>query len=324
MMATKTPQASCDSCPSGSFGAVVITNVELDVAAVATQSGGSADEARFHKALHDAAGVSKLAFSVPQSVYGEAMMCGILFDCSTFADWIELCGLSYFRLLLNYIVQALALVSVYQLHLWQMDAFNSGNCYDIATPLFIVFGWLFAIAVMTELIETVDMFELVLRRIPTTDSLSQHLKFKTDEEDGALKYSAGGMSPCRKAVVSLCILLPKLSLAVSLLLFGGFFLASSSGNIDLILNSLAVVFVIEVDEMIHGFLTPGTIRRIVEAMPAFETNELAPLWRFLQRTSTVWKFIASIVMVIILYAYSPECANDPCAGHTCLGIMVNA
>eukprot|EP00747_Dinoflagellata_sp_TGD_P219713 gnl/TRDRNA2_/TRDRNA2_91784_c0_seq2.p1 gnl/TRDRNA2_/TRDRNA2_91784_c0~~gnl/TRDRNA2_/TRDRNA2_91784_c0_seq2.p1 ORF type:complete len:347 (-),score=32.70 gnl/TRDRNA2_/TRDRNA2_91784_c0_seq2:425-1465(-) len=270
------------------------------------------------KPLADAAGVPRVSVSVPESVYGVATMCGVLYEISDFSQWCHLCGETYLRLLLNHILQLLLLAAVYQLYLWQLDVLEAGeDCFALSTPLFIANQSLLVVTMLTDMQETWTMCEMVLWMMPTVNGTSQCLRYAADP-DGNLTLAAGGMSQSRKAWVTAVVLGPKFVIALLLLGVGGMFLASSGSNTDLIMNNLAIVFVFDVDEMIFNFLTPRYTRAVIAEIPPFAKDDLSEAGEYFYRFAIWWKFMGAILAIVILWMMRPaNCLNDPCDSSTC-------
>merc|ERR1719343_1347807 len=119
----------------------------------------------------------------------------------------------------------------------------------------------------------------------------------------------------RKIGITVIVWLPKLIIAVALLYIGCCFLCSSPGNTDLLLNSLAVTFITEVDEMIFSFLAPKKVKKLIEAIPAFEAEEERPARVQLRRIWMFLKLAMSFAIVAVFMVTSPKCSMDPCGTH---------
>merc|ERR1711920_608652 len=95
---------------------------------------------------------------------------------------------------------------------------------------------------------------------------------------------------------------------------GSLFLYTSESNTDLLMNCLAVNFILDSDEMIFAFLTPPQTQRTIESIPPFESDkdELSPLATILQRCSMLFKLFGSGLIVALLWVMHPECDLNPC------------
>lgn len=70
-----------------------------------------------------------------------------------------------------------------------------------------------------------------------------------------------------KAYVYICVLLPKYAIAFALLIIGAGYIVNTDSNENLILNALALGFIIELDEMIYEGLIGTRLRQFVEKTP---------------------------------------------------------
>eukprot|EP00931_Biecheleriopsis_adriatica_P117303 TRINITY_DN92836_c0_g1_i1.p1 TRINITY_DN92836_c0_g1~~TRINITY_DN92836_c0_g1_i1.p1 ORF type:complete len:322 (+),score=44.91 TRINITY_DN92836_c0_g1_i1:46-966(+) len=264
---------------------------------------------------HDAVLVPRFSLQLPSTVYGSAILAATFTDrnASMLAWWAN-CGTALFFLLLNDCVQSLMLVQLYQLVQWNRDVVDSGTeCTELYTTFFWTYLGVFFCATLTEMQETWDLFLLIAVGIPTVSEWSDSLKFDR-EEDGSLTYASGGMTYLRKAVLVILVIVPKYCFGVSLTIIGGWFLQNSATNADLALNSLAVVFILEVDEMIFAYLLPASMRRLVEAMPSFDKDHPGYWYRVFEAFVPVLKILLALVLVAFYWFTGNVCENDPCQG----------
>lgn len=276
--------------------------------------------------LEDAAELPARSFEVPKSVYGGAAFAWNLRKFHTFEDWVIHCGQAWVRLALSHVVQIMLICGVWQLAVWQQDALDGeqnnadGNCdgececWKIPWWLFFICEWIFVVCMMKELVMCFHMTELILFVVPTTED-SKVFRYVKDEEF-ALVRKDGGMSVCRKWVIFSVVLVPRFIIAFALTYIGGWFLQTALSNEDLFMNSLAAVFVIEIDEMLFDFLTPAGTRRLLEEMPPFEQTreETSLAWKALHDFSFVLKLIASagLVAFFSIRRADRDCPHNPC------------
>jgi hypothetical protein len=271
--------------------------------------------------LQHAIELPQRSFKIPESVYGGAAMCGILFDVNNFGEWMQYCGEAWFRLLFSHLVQSACMYGLWTLTVWQQDEIEKGTeCWKIHLLVFIVCEAIFIMSILTEVFATFDMWELIIFHVPDTEnqSESEPLMYTKDEDSGELILKSGGMSRQRKYVIVLIVLVPRLILAVVLLVIGGVFLQSANSNTDLFMNSLAANFVIEIDEMIFQFLTPDFNRRLIAEIPPFEKawedSHSNRLCLCLVRFWSLIKFSICAILVYIFWATAQGCPRDCCEG----------
>jgi hypothetical protein len=87
-----------------------------------------------------------------------------------------------------------------------------------------------------------------------------------DSEGTEVTKPAAGISLHYRIGIYVFVLLPKLLFACILLVYGSAFVASGETNADLILciNAVAVVFILEVDDLVYQVLTPPMYKTWVE------------------------------------------------------------
>jgi len=100
----------------------------------------------------------------------------------------------------------------------------------------------------------------------------QRLRTGPDQEDKDLVEVKNGLPCWLKIFNTQLVLIPKLSVAAFLLCYGSGFLLAARTNEDVILNSLALVFVIELDEYMYGYGLPLNIKNYCEAVPPVIPN----------------------------------------------------
>jgi len=270
--------------------------------------------------LIDALGLVEFEFAIPANVYGSASMIGILFENNTWLEWFERSGQCYIRLYLNVIIQLFLIADVYQLVVWNWDIIDGNNaaapedqgeCYNLSGKFLFFNLLIFFTAVLTEIFETCCLAEVIIRRVPAVEGTSRCLVYSNSEAGPVLVD--GGMNVLRKACVCIFVLLPKLALGVAMIIIGGLFLTSSASNTDLLLNSLAAVFIIEIDEMIYTLFGPGHIKRLIEAIPPFEI-EHSPIYSLIRRAKFLIVLLLTLLLVLIFQSTARECATDPCTG----------
>lgn len=262
----------------------------------------------------DAVGFPRFVFQLPVSSYGATMVIPLLVEQSTWGDWMRYSGMTYLRLAINYFMQGNLVLVLHKLHVWNATAIKDANeagdgCFKLIGVLYVVCIWLHCSAVLMDMKETLKMAEVLCNMIPTVEGRSQLLRFAKGDDGPILR--GGGMSMLRKAGLVLGVILPKLTIAVCTLLFGGMYLGVSEGNPDLILNSLAIVFIMDIDEMVSAFLAPGRISRLVENLPPFESDEMSLGWNFGQSYSTALNLAISAAVIGILKGVQED------AGEVC-------
>lgn len=269
---------------------------------------------QFHDAM-DAVDDSILSLTLQESIYGSAVLAATYTQSKTMLSWWKHCGVAYVFLVVNAFVQGAILVQLYQLVLLNQDTIEKDtDCTAFWPSFFFVYHTLFFTAALTELQDTWDLLSFVQRGIPTvaeccTDSALRYTK----AEDGSLEYASGGITQMRKCCIVCLVVVPKMFFAGGLTIIGGWFLQTSATNSDLLLNSLAAVFITDVDEIIYTYFLPATMRHLVESFPPFETEHPGKAYRIWQGFIPVLKLITVVSLTLLFWFTRMKCSVDPCS-----------
>merc|ERR1719456_1045051 len=98
-----------------------------------------------------------------------------------------------------------------------------------------------------------------------------------DNDSSGLKFKVAGMPQRWKVVNYLAIVIPKLMLWVFTVNAGIRFLMETAGVVDLILNSVAMGFILEIDELIADRLSNDATKHVmatVEDFPLYDVDEI--------------------------------------------------
>merc|ERR1719265_557372 len=113
------------------------------------------------------------------------------------------------------------------------------------------------------------------------------------------------MSFHRKVAVSTMVLMPKLLIGICFIYIGIFFLGTSRSNTDLLLNSLACSFVLDIDELIFKNFTPQPLQDLIQDIPPFEHMPgSASIWHTM---SGEIKLGATIGLTVLCFCLVPRC-----------------
>mmetsp|Transcript_50183 Transcript_50183/g.93989 ORF Transcript_50183/g.93989 Transcript_50183/m.93989 type:complete len:344 (-) Transcript_50183:63-1094(-) len=312
------------------------TGAWSDSAGEKPAAGAGGPAAKRGMLITEAANVPEQVLTVPQNVYGVAALCGLLYENENWWQWVERCGCTYLHLAVNYAMQIAFLVCIWQIHLWQHQrldwavrkhrgedigeyAEGAGECWKIAFTLYSICQIVFVAYVCTEIQQTFDKALMIHQNIPTTP-VSEVLRWERGD-DGPVLVS-GGMSQTRKMVIFVFIVIPKLGIAVALIVIGGQMLASTGSNTDLVFNTLAVNFVQDADELIFNFLAPSSMKHAIEALPPFKVKRVKDGWqRRVFQLAPFWKMIVVVLIAWIHYKTALVCPTDPCENYPCIEIL---
>jgi hypothetical protein len=117
------------------------------------------------------------------------------------------------------------------------------------------------------------------------------------------------------------IALPRALLAISVGYVGTLFLATASAMSELVLNAIALAFIIELDEMLYALFAP---RRLHTLMNNFEPLPMPPLRRCIPGVNSFLKmlFVATSIFLVKLLLLDPmfwrltQAQNILCSGDT--------
>jgi len=229
------------------------------------------------------------------SADGEKYQCGSKF---CFISWWTALW-HYFLLVVNVVIQL-----VFISFAWQMvlEEPRDTACHQQQLLLFVCFI-LFTIGINKDIRETILM-SLWVKEFPTSEEVEE-LEY-VEKEDGE-KELISGIPMWYKLFVVFFVLLPKAGLALLLWLVGGVYLVRSDSVETLILNSVALFFVMEIDEMIWKNLIPTEHQLItIEEFPAMKSplkrvKYLLVLYTFLNGITT---FLLNFACASGLYVIS--------------------
>jgi len=267
------------------------------------------------KILGEAAAVPKMSFEVPQTSYGSVLVIPVLQNFESIGDWMGHVMEAYLKLVLTVVLQISMTTWIYGLYLKEVENLVSGapDCEELNKFLELGCLFLHILAVLTDMCETFDMFIIIKSKIPTCDR-TEALEY--EDQDGSLVLVHGGMSVVRKVGLMLGVILPKLVVSVLLLIFGGCYLAASASDADLLLNSLAVVFIMELDDMIFAFFTPSRNKHLMAAVPPFDSNEEETgFWKLNSHFGPTFKVLVVIFLVTSLYFGTQRCGDEGFIEH---------
>jgi len=217
--------------------------------------------------LHAAAKVPRCQYAIPPCLYGEVIFMPITIRADNIHEWIRWHGMSYFWTAINFTTQILFIIGVHDASKILYVGSSHPDCTQLSPFLLAVGLFACTVAVLTDVQETWDLMKLLRKHIPTVPETSV-LRFAEDE-GGDLKLQSGGFSMVRKVCICVFILFPKLLLAAFLLVYAYCLLAVSESDFDIILNATALMFIIELDEMLYAYFSLPEVRVLLETIPPF-------------------------------------------------------
>ena len=147
-----------------------------------------------------------------------------------------------------------------------MDAYRPDGCPSTDTAVRLTGVVTLTGYCLVELYETIIMGRW-LWSFPTTE-VTEPLQFLADPESLAPIGYASGVSKYFKFTLLFLVLLPKFLIGAALWWFGAMYIARSPDNDELILNTVAILFVLEIDDMLAKVAIPNGMSRLLDALPA--------------------------------------------------------
>lgn len=296
---------------SGASGSLV-TGTAASGTATSSGAGRFAEEEHDKKEglpLAQAVSLAPVSLSMPLTAYGAVIMLPLILDhTNTRIRNLQICE-AWARILVNYVLQGSLLYHVYLMWNWNdqqlhTDCVPGGDTWWIFPTLWFTCMWIFVLSVVKDMGETLVIGNIVLYHIKTVEAPEL---FRYCQKEGELELVSGGMSPMQKGVMMVCVVIPKMIIAVGCLIFGGGYLAVTSSNADMLLNSLAVLFILDLDELVFEIMTPRQVRRLLEEVPPFESDVRSVQARFERYGGALFNTVFSAVVVIIFYACVDHC-----------------
>ena len=202
-------------------------------------------------------------FQLPGSIYASAML---VFLGAKKEEYEGMNCLFTLSIVVPQVV-LLALNVVIQISFVQYleRAYAGLDVCDIETDLVLRYLALaaFVAGMIFEVFECIEMF-IWTYQVKTEES-HQPLQLLI-KEDGS-KELASGLTICQKLLFALLAVSTKLGISIYLFLVGAEFVVMSATHSDLILNCLAMLFVVEIDDMIYQGFTPSFLKEVIEDLP---------------------------------------------------------
>jgi len=258
--------------------------------------------------LKVAAGMADVEVAIPENVYGAVTVLPMLIDTHGFCDWCSQKGILWLSLVVNWVVQIYFLYKIKDITNDELEEMQEpGKCERLDPMLRILCIMYFSLYVLMDVEETIDLIVLVIYLLPNSPKGPSEL-FKYEKIGGDVQLIGGGFSKARKITLMLTVMVPKLLVAFVMMFLGCKYLSGSGSNADLFLNSLALTFIIQVDEIMFFSMTPKMGRRVLAAMPAFTSETRPGIVRFMQDFGPLTKFLLTFILVPISNMI-PKCGD---------------
>jgi len=215
--------------------------------------------------------VGTFSVSFPQNVYGAAISVVLNLSGECMLLWTRDVPV-LFCTLISFLLQSG--LTIYIAWMQFDEAVELGTC-SLGGKLFVRVSCItvFTMHMLGELIELLDMhfwlnmFGYSHRHKPLKIREYSH-------HDGYLvNKPVTGLTYLERFLLYLLIFTPKLILALGLLIFGVPYIAYAKTNETLLLNTVALLFVAEIDEIVYKFTIPKMYRETLTVPPLGRTDE---------------------------------------------------
>lgn len=225
---------------------------------------------------------------VPTSLYGVALAepTAANKEVDGLGIYLVAIGSCYVLLFLNFFLQIYFLLQIWVVDAERIEAYK--GCDDGLFLMQLACVFTFEVSVFLELRHSVNLFRL-LWNIHTVRTSPRYLTAAMREEGGGgavrrdnrwfttltrpitlspdiPQWSLEGISRPYKIFSMAFVVLPKLMICLLLGFAGGVYIARTDSVENMILNTLAVNFVVEIDEMLYEAFTSDTTKMMLENM----------------------------------------------------------
>lgn len=138
----------------------------------------------------------------------------------------------------------------------------------------------FVLAMFMDLRETYDIAKCLFR-IPSTAGTWVSVKFQTEQsiqrngpdidrkESATLGYAVNGMDTAWKCVNWIAVVMPKAIIFVTMLVKGSTYLSNERNRSELIMNAVALIFIIDLPKLVFYTCTTGDLRERMDNLEAW-------------------------------------------------------
>jgi len=207
----------------------------------------------------------EIELKLPESIYSAVIILPLCENLSKRKSTINF--QIYFCHWCNIFVQSQLLKYVYIIYNDNRDELGGCGGYQTEPMVRYVCVLIYVAYCIGDLGETLKMY-LFIHNFPTVDTF-QFLRYKqeSDEDSDGLEL-ASGMTRKWKIFVTFFVIIPKLCVAFALLTYGTGFVVNTDDDGDLILNALALGFVLEIDEMSYEYFLTFQMQDVLDNLPA--------------------------------------------------------
>jgi hypothetical protein len=210
----------------------------------------------------------------------------------------------YLMLLLNYVAQFTCIyyMSVFVLKAGGVPIMSFGDediDDDLASKTCIVDPFLRAVcvclflsAVLGEISETFMMLQWCY--LTKTEKNHEAIQVSTTES-GDVHLTSGFTLP-HKMCQLMTVILPKFLIGITVMMYGSAFVVLSASNQDAFLNTMAAVFIVEIDELLHKAYVSAIVQKALADLPPIRIKLRPTVVAFDVTVSNLMLFLVVIVI----------------------------
>lgn len=212
---------------------------------------------------------NRMAICLPESIYTALMM---LPSCSNLTTNKTEAWLLYVQLLfchfINLTLQGMLLAYVWEIYVEVRGELGYCGNWETTKHLRWICILIYVSYCLADIAETLQMWTFVYNfpRAEAREPIRYGVTINTETDEEILVYESG-FTKCQKIYMFLCILIPKFGMACTLIALGTGFVVTTDDDADLILNALALGFVLDLDELMYQTFCSFNMRRMVEEFP---------------------------------------------------------
>mmetsp|Transcript_72347 Transcript_72347/g.200665 ORF Transcript_72347/g.200665 Transcript_72347/m.200665 type:complete len:473 (-) Transcript_72347:92-1510(-) len=169
---------------------------------------------------------------------------------------------------------------------------------------FLAVLYIWTLTCVSEIRKCASLFiSLVVKMATLPDMTSAMSEAKDDFPDREHELVIDGLTRCIKAIITGCVLVPRLVITFTLLWLGSRFLAATNDFSELVLNAVALEFLLAIKDLLYMTVVPERNKRetaSVEIHPSAK-SEPATNWSYLGTFS--WGFLSMVWVCYYMYLF---------------------
>eukprot|EP00929_Paragymnodinium_shiwhaense_P007449 TRINITY_DN11136_c0_g2_i1.p1 TRINITY_DN11136_c0_g2~~TRINITY_DN11136_c0_g2_i1.p1 ORF type:complete len:747 (+),score=81.00 TRINITY_DN11136_c0_g2_i1:67-2241(+) len=260
--------------------------------------------------LEEALNLGRRCYPLPMSTYTSAFLDCLLAPSKATSGWVEWMARgcrAYFLHFFNLFLQIGCITLLGRMTLWHWNNMELVDCYQLEPVPLMCCIFCFLCSVINEVEECEDMLRILRIIIPTT-TVTIPMGYSFDA-GGNLRLVEGGMSAYRKTFLVLFVIAPRFLVAITVLVVGALYVAMSTSNTEMLLNCVALVFILDIDDLLFKTLASNEMVRLINAMPVFESDgsESAKGCIDWHKTQSARRLFFGLLLTISVFLMVPKC-----------------